>query len=179
MFRIAGITALLASTLLVNCTSAPKSPPVADNIRKSLQQQAGLKAVSVSQDRDKGVITLSGQVATTADQAQATQLAQSLAGGQVGANQVEVLPATDAGPTKTMYADLDKGIGNNLDAALISGGYPKGIGHSVKNGVVTLTGTVDTEAQRAQLETIARGVPNTQQVVDEVQTRNQKATATN
>lgn len=178
MFRIATVTALLATGLLLSCSTAPKSPPVADNIRKSLEQ-AGLKDVSVSQDRDKGVVTLGGHVASSADQARAGQVAQSLAGGQVVANEVAVLPAGDAGATKTMYSDLDKGIANNLDAALISGGYRSGIGHSVKNGVVTLTGTVDTEAQRAQLETIARGVPNTQQVVDEVQTRHLKATSTN
>jgi len=178
MFRIVTISAVLAGGMLIGCSTAPKSPPVADNIRKSLAQ-AGLKDVSVSQDRDKGVITLGGHVATTADQARAAQTAQVLAAGQVVANEVAVLPVGDSGATKTMYADLDKGIGNNLDAALISGGYKTGISHTVKNGVITLTGTVDNEAQRAQLETIAHGVPNTQQVVDEVQTRHQKATSAN
>jgi osmotically-inducible protein OsmY len=41
--------------------------------------------------------------------------------------------------------------------------------------VVTLSGTVDSESQRAQLATIAQGVPNTQQVVNEIQTRHLKA----
>jgi osmotically-inducible protein OsmY len=49
----------------------------------------------------------------------------------------------------------------------------------VKSEVVTLTGTVDTESQRQQLETIAQGVPNAQQVVNEIQTRHQKATSVN
>ncbi len=72
------------------------------------------------------------------------------------------------------------GISSNLDAALdFRWMLWSGIGHSVKNGVVTLTGTVDTESQRSQLEAIARAVPNTQQVVDEVQTRHAKATTTN
>jgi osmotically-inducible protein OsmY len=151
---------------------------VADNIRKSLQG-AGFKDVSVTQDRDKGVVTLGGHVAADADRANANQIAQSLAPDQVVANQVAVLPPSDAGPAKTVYADLDKGIANNLDAALISNGYKSGIDHSVKNGVVTLTGTVDTASQRTQLETIAQGVPNTQQVVNEIQTRHQRATSTN
>jgi osmotically-inducible protein OsmY len=42
---------------------------------------------------------------------------------------------------------------------------------------VTLTGTVDTEAQRSQVEAIAKGVPNTLQVVNEIQTRHEKATS--
>ena len=78
-----------------------------------------------------------------------------------------------------MNTDLDEGIDKNLDAALISNGYKTGISHKVKNEVVTLTGTVDTERQRAQLDTIAKSIPNTQQVVNEIQTRHQKATSTN
>jgi hyperosmotically inducible periplasmic protein len=178
MFRIAATTAILAAGLLAGCSTTPKAPAVADNVRKSLEV-AGLKDVSVTQDRDKGVVTLGGHVATDADKANANQIAQSLAAGQVVANQLAVLPATDAGTAKTVNADLDKGIENNLDAALISGGYQKGIHHSVKNGVVTLTGTVDTASQRAQLETLAQGVPNTLQVVDEIQTLHQKATSSN
>jgi osmotically-inducible protein OsmY len=164
--------------LLAGCSTTPQAPAVADNVRKSLEV-AGLKNVSVTQDRDKGVITLGGHVATDAEKASADQIAQSLAAGQVVANQLAVLPANDAGAAKTVNADLDKGIENNLDAALISAGYQKGIHHSVKNGVVTLTGTVDTASQRAQLETLAKGVPNTLQVVDEIQTLHQKATSSN
>jgi hyperosmotically inducible protein len=178
MLRIAATAALLAAGLLVSCSTVPKSPVVSDNIRKSLKQ-AGLDKVSVTQDRDKGVVTLSGRVATDADKANADQIARSFATDQVVANQLAVLPATDTAPAKTVYADLDKGIDNNLDAALISGGYTTGVGHSTKNGVVTLTGTVDTANQRKQLETIAQGVPNTQQVVNEIQTRHQKATSSN
>jgi osmotically-inducible protein OsmY len=164
--------------MLAGCSTTPKSPAVADNIRKSLEQ-AGLKDVSVSQDRDKGVVTLGGRVTTAADKANANQIAMSFATDQVVANEVAVLPPSDSGPTKTVYADLDKGIDNNLAAALISAGYKTGIGHSAKNGVVTLTGTVDTARQRAQLGAIARTVPNTQQVVNEIQTRHEKATSSN
>ena len=178
MFRIATPIAILAVCLLAGCSSAQKAPTVAGNIRTSLDQ-AGFKNVSVTQDRDKGVVTLSGHVPTDADKASANQIAQTAAVGQVVANQVEVLPASDAGPAKTVYADLDKGIDSNLDAALISGGYKTGIGHSAKNGVVTLTGTVDSANQRTQIDTIAQGVPNTQQVVNEIQTRHQKATSSN
>jgi osmotically-inducible protein OsmY len=176
MFKIAVITAIFAIGLLAGCSATPQAAPVAANIRKSLEA-AGLKNVSVTQDRDKGVVTLSGHVAANADKANANQIAQSVAADQVVANEIAVLPPTDSGPAKTVYADLDKGIDSNLDAALISGGYRTGIGHSAKNGVVTLTGTVDTASQRTQLGTIAQRVPNTQQVVNEIQTRHQKATS--
>jgi len=177
MFRI-GSTVLIAISFLGACSSVPKSPAVASEIRKSLDQ-AGLKDVSVSQDREKGVVTLGGHVNADADKARASQIAQPLAGSDVIANEVAILPASDAGATKTVYSDLDKGISSNLDAALISAGYPKGISHSVKNGVVTLTGTVDSENDRTKVESVARGVPNTQQVVNEIQTKHEKATSGN
>jgi hyperosmotically inducible protein len=177
MFRIMSITVLTVA-LLTGCSSTTKAPSVTGNIRSSLDQ-AGLKNVSVSQDRDKGVITLTGNVASDADKARAAQIAQSMSANQVVANEVAILPPGEAGQTRTIYSDLDKGIDNNLDAALISNGYKSGIHHSVKNGVVTLTGTVDTENQRAQIQSIAQAVPNTQQVVNEIQTRHEKATSTN
>ncbi len=177
MFRIAGIV-IVAMSFLGACSNTQKSPAVESQIRKSLDQ-AGLKDVSVAQDRDKGVVTLGGHVAADADKARASQIAQSVAGSDVIANEVAILPSSDAGPTKTIYSDLDKGISNNLDAALISAGYPKGIGHSVKNGVVTLTGTVENESERSKVESVARGVPNTQQVVNEIQTKHEKATSGN
>jgi osmotically-inducible protein OsmY len=178
MFRIAAATTLFAIGLLAGCSTTQQTPAVADAIRKSLDQ-AGLKEVSVTQDRDKGVVTLGGHVATDADKANANQIAQSMATDQVVANEVAILPPSGAGPTRAMNADLDEGIDKNLDAALISNGYRTGIHHSVKSEVVTLTGTVDTESQRQQLETIAQGVPNAQQVVNEIQTRHQKATSVN
>ena len=169
-------TVFLAAGLFAGYSNIPKSAPVADNIRKSLDQN-GLKDVSVSQDRDKGVVTLGGHVSADADKTRAAQLAQSMAGGQVVADEIAILPPSDSGPTKTVYSDLDKGIESNLDAALISAGYKSGISHSVKNGVITLKGTVDDESQRAAIEASARNVPNAQQVVDEIETRHQKATS--
>ena len=88
-----------------------------------------------------------------------------------------VIPPNDKGAAKDYYGDIDKAIDKNLDAALISGGYPGGIHHTEKNGVVTLTGDVNTEAQRQQVQTIAQNVPNTQQVVNELQTTHERATS--
>jgi hyperosmotically inducible periplasmic protein len=45
----------------------------------------------------------------------------------------------------------------------------------VKNGVLTLSGEVNSQARRAQVEKVASAVPNVQQVVNELQVKNQKA----
>jgi hyperosmotically inducible protein len=171
--------AFLAAMGMIGCSSATtKSPDVSSNIRKALND-ANLKDVSVSQDRDKGVVTLGGNVANDTDKAQAESIAKSLAAGQVVADEVAVLPAGAASATKTVNSDLDKGIGQNLDAALIQNRLHKGVKYDVKNGVVTLKGEVNSPERRTQAQTVASAVPNVQQVVNELQVKNQKATATN
>jgi osmotically-inducible protein OsmY len=49
--------------------------------------------------------------------------------------------------------------------------------YDVKNGVVTLTGDVNSQAKRKLVETVTKSVPNVQQVVNEVEVKNQKATS--
>lgn len=170
------VFALTVTMALAGCSAAPaKSIDVAENVRHSLDQ-AGLKNVSVAQDRDKGVVTLGGNVGLDADKSKAESIAVSIAGGQVVANQIAVLPPGNESDSKAMNSDLDKGIGENLDAALIQNKLRKYVSFQVKNNVVTLTGDVDSEELRTQSAGIASTVPNVQQVVNELQVRKQKAT---
>ena len=160
----------------MGCSGTTQSPDVSDGIRKSLDQ-AGLKDVSVSQDRDKGVVTLGGHVPSDGDKSQAESIAKSMAGRQVVSNQIGVIPPAAKSEAKTINSDLDKGIEKNLDAALLQHRLNKGIKYDVKNGVVTLRGEVNSQAKRAQVKNIASAVPNVQQVVNELQVKNQKATS--
>ena len=168
---------LLAIGIMVACSAVPtKSPDVSDSIRKSLDQ-AGLKSVSVSQDRDKGIVTLGGQVGSDNEKAQAESVAKSLAGAQVVADQIAVIPVGGEKDAKAVNSDLDKGIEKNLDAVLIQNKLHEHVKYEVKSGVVTLTGEVNSENKRALAEKVATGVPNVQQVVNDLQVKNQKATS--
>jgi hyperosmotically inducible periplasmic protein len=172
-----GALTLLAAGILAGCsTTTAKSPDVSDSIRKSLDQ-AGFKDVSVSEDRDKGVVTLSGQVASQSAKADAESLAKSLAGAQVVADQIAVVPVGIEKEAKAVNSDLDKGIEENLDAALLQNQMHANVKYEVKNGVVTLTGEVNSEDKRARAEQVAAGVPNVQQVVNDLQVKNQKASS--
>ncbi len=173
---LVSLLTLLVVGTFSGCSGTTKSPDVSDSIRKSLDQ-AGLKDVSVSQDRDKGVVTLGGHVPADGDKAQAESIAKSMAGGQVVSNQIGVVPPAVESQAKTVNSDLDKGIEKNLDAALIQHRLNKGVKYDVKNGVVTLTGEVNSQARRAQIAKVASAVPNVQQVVNELQVKNQKATS--
>jgi osmotically-inducible protein OsmY len=92
-------------------------------------------------------------------------------------NQIGVIPPAAESEAKTVNSDLDKGIEKNLDAALIQHRLNKGVKYDVKNGVVTLTGEVNSQARRAHVQEIASAVPNVKQVVNELQVKNQKATS--
>jgi len=172
---------LLAMALIgtsVGCSRADKSPDVSGSIRTSLDQ-AGLKDVSVSQDRDKGVVTLTGHVPADGDKAQAASIAKSIAGSEVVSNEVVVMPPGTSSDTKKVESDLDKGIKDNVDAALVPGKLNKDVSISVKNQVVTLTGTVNSAARRMQVQKAVAAVPNVTQVVNELEVKNQKATSSN
>jgi osmotically-inducible protein OsmY len=169
---------VLVGTLAGCSSTATKSPRVSDSIRKSLDL-ANLKDVSVTQDREEGVVTLGGHVAAEADKSQAESIAKSMAGTQVVSNQIAVIPPASASDAKKVNSDLDEGIEKNVDAALLQSGIKKGVKYGVKSGVVTLTGEVGSETLRTQIQTVASTVPNVQQVVNELQVKNQKATSSN
>ena len=173
------LLALLVVVTLVGCSGTGRqSPDVSDSIRKSLDQ-AGLKDVSVSQDRDKGVVTLGGHVTADADKSQAESIAKSIATGEVVANQIAVMPSGVESEARAVISDLDKAIEKNLDAALIQNKLHKSVKYDVKNGVVTLTGEVNSQSKRALADRIASAVPNVKQVVNDVQIKEQKATSSN
>jgi hyperosmotically inducible protein len=171
------VLALLAAGAISGCSgTSAKSPDVSDSIRKSLDQ-AGFKDVSVSQDRDKGVVTLGGQVGSENDKAQAESLAKSYAGPQVVADQIAVIPVGVEKEAKAVNSDLDEGIEKNLDAALIQNKLHHNVKYEVKSGVVTLSGEVNSQYKRDFAEKVANRVPNVKQVVNDLQVKDQKASS--
>jgi osmotically-inducible protein OsmY len=168
----------IVGTLTGCSTASSKAADVSDSIRRGLDD-AGLKDVSETQDREKGVVTLGGHVPVDSDKIQAESIARSIAGTQVVSNQIAVIPAGGEREAKAVNSDLDQGIEKNLDAALIQGRLHENVKYAVKNAVVTLTGEVGSQDRRARAEDLAAGVPNVRQVVNELQVKNQKATSSN
>jgi len=117
---------------------------VADNIRKSLDQ-ASLKDVSVSQDRDKGVVTLAGTTGQIPTRLKPSPLpGPSLAPGC--SNEIAVRPANDSSMARKVDSDLDSAIDKNLHAVLVKNRLEHAVKYDVKNGVVTLSGTVNSQS---------------------------------
>jgi osmotically-inducible protein OsmY len=167
---------LVGALAVAGCNREAQSADVADSIERSLDQ-ANLDDVSVDQDREKGVVTLSGSVATDSQKAEAESIAKAAAPRDVIANEIRVLPAGMEGRADDVVDDLDAGIGNNLDAAFTKADI-RGIDHAVESQVVTLTGEAASTAERTRIEKLAAGVPNVKQVVNKIEiTRNGAADA--
>ncbi len=173
-----GLAAVVVFGALAGCSStSTKAADVSDKVRASLDQ-AGYKEVSVSQDRDKAVVTLGGHVASDTDKSQAESLTRAIAGPQVVANQIAVVPPGAESDARKVNSDLDKAIEHNLSAALITEKLQDSVKYAVKNHVVTLTGDVRSQAIRARAEKVAAAVANVEQVVNELQVSGQRATST-
>src|SRR5579864_1929454 len=113
------LAVVLVGTLAGCSTNVNRAADVSGIIRTSLEQ-AGLKGVTVSQDRDKGVVTLAGNVTADEDKFKAESIARSMSGAQVVSNQIAVLPLGAENIAHKVNVDLDEGIESNLDAALRS-----------------------------------------------------------
>lgn len=168
---------IVAVVSLGGCaTTTTRLPDVTSSVRSSLDR-AGLKDVRIKQDSDKGVVELTGHVATPGDKANAAAIAQSVAPTLVIANEIAVITPGAEKDSKAVNDHLDKGIEHNLDAALIKAKLHGNVRYKVKNHVVTLTGEVESQSTRALAESVAASVLNVQQVVNELQVKGQKATS--
>ena len=92
-------------------------------------------------------------------------------------NEIGVRPNGDQGAARKIDSDLDSAVDKNLDAMLVQHRLKHNVRYDVKNGVVTLKGSVASEAQRTSVEKLAKEVPNVKEVVNELDVKTQRATA--
>jgi len=165
----------LALTMIIGCSqNRANTPSAKENVERALDQNS-LKDVNVDEDRDKGVITLKGEVKSVEAKEQAEQLAKANANGMIVANEIAVRPEGAEGDAKKISGNVDDGIENNLKAAFVANKLDdQHIRVSVKEGVVTLNGDVDTMAQRAMAEKVSAATPNVTQVVNELKVKGRK-----
>jgi hyperosmotically inducible protein len=175
--KILALFIAIASLILtLACSQRQKSPDVKADIEKALGR-AGLSSVNVSQDRDKGVITLSGDVQTETDKQRAEDAARSVSNSLVIANQIGVRPSGFESEAKKVDSSLDTAIEKNLEAILVGKHLDQDIKYTAKNGVLTLRGEVNSINKRHEIEQLAASVPNVKQVINELQIKGIKATS--
>ena len=166
---------ILAAVFTVACSQQRANTPDVTGIVKDALKAHNLTDVKVSEDSEKGVVTLSGDVSSEQEKADAETLAKQNANGLIIANEIGVRPEGVEGEAKKVDQNLDKGIEDNFRAALTANGMDNQHVHFTStNGVITLKGDVDTPSQREAAEKMAAKIPNVAQVVNELQVKGAK-----
>lgn len=175
--KILALGLVFASLLLaLGCAKNQQTADIKTDVEKALSQ-AGLATIKVSLDQDKGVVTLSGDVQTDADKQRAGDVAKSMSGSLVIANEIGVRPSGFESEAKHIDSSLDTAIEKNFEAILVGKQLEKGIKYAAENGVLTLKGEVNSPSMRHEVELLAASVPNVKQVVNELQITELKATS--
>jgi osmotically-inducible protein OsmY len=169
MKRIVTVCMLLAALFVgVSCTKRGDTNSYKDSVTRALEQ-ADLKGVTVSEDRDKNTITLGGKLHSDDAKSRAGEVAKSAAQPRVIANEISVQPVGQESEARTVTSNLDDGIEKNYKAALIASHLDKQhIRFAASNGVLTLNGTVKSAGQKQEAEKLAAKVPNVKQVVNQL-----------
>ncbi len=162
---------LTALVILTVACSHRDNVSYKDGVKKALEQNE-LQDVSVSEDQEKNTITLGGRVHSDDAKAKAAEVAKAAAGTRIIANEISVQPVGAESEAKDIASNLDDAIEKNYKAALIASGLEKqNLNFKAKNGVLSLTGSVHNVNQRQQAEKLAAGIPNVQQVLNQIDVR--------
>ncbi len=170
---------LVGSLAIAGCHNQPAHPDEKAGVTNSLNT-SNLSDVGVSQDREKGVMTLTGNVASDDQKTQAENLAKQAAPDYTIADEIGVRPAGDSN-AGSVASNLDSAIEDNFKASIKAHNNldDQSIHCSAKNGTLVLKGTVKTMEQKREAESLAKHVPNVQQVVNELEVKPTKHSTSN
>jgi hyperosmotically inducible protein len=146
------------------------------SVKSQLAADDLVTARNINVDTQDRVVTLTGEVRTTQEEAQALQIARNTNGVANVVDQLSVVPEPGAAPTtgterppgETGSVTGDPGVTAAVKSKLLADPDVSGLRIEVdtREGVVTLTGSVSTQAQKTEAIRIARETDNVKNVVD-------------
>jgi len=179
-FLIGSVAVLAGALAIAGCQDKAAHPDEKSAVTNSLNSN-NLKDVSVSQDQQKGVMTLTGNVDTDDQKSQAAVLAKQAAPDYTIADEIGVRPPGAESQAKAVDSNLDSAIEDNYKASIKAHKNldDQNIDYSAKNGTLMLKGSVKTTVQKREAEKLAKEVPNVQQVVNEIEVKPGKHSSPN
>ncbi len=163
---------LLGMLALAGCNRQAEHADVKDAVDGAMTRN-DLGVVKVSQDRDKGVLTLTGDVDSPDKKALAESVAKQTAPDYAISNELGVRPIGAESQAKAVDSSLDNAIEDNYKAALKAHKNldDQSISFDAKNGTLVLKGSVKTVAQKNEANKLATTVPNVKEVVNEIEVK--------
>jgi len=160
------ITGLAGACLLAGCNSGPKYPNSKPQVTSSLAQDR-LSNLTVLQDRNHGVITLTGTVPSQQKKLQAEDIAKSAAPKYKIADETTVVPPPSA-VVAAKPSDTDVAIQQKFNQEVKQHHFLDRPGDDITakstNGDVVLSGKVRTHFDKREAEKLAKSIPNVQKV---------------
>jgi hyperosmotically inducible periplasmic protein len=137
----------------------------------TLLLNGNLNSFSINTDVKNGTITLTGSVESEVDKALAEELLVNLDGVKAVENKLTVMPGDQKGSDSNSSALKDAKIATVVKTRLLFESEVSGTSIDVdaKNGVVTLSGEVDSDAEKDLAIAIAKNTDDVSKVVDKLE----------
>lgn len=167
MFRRAGSLLGIVSLVVAMAACAQTDPGVTTAVKAKLAADDTVKAYKIDVDTKDGVVTLGGTVDTAEAKSRAVEVARTTKGVTSVVDQLSVSPPAVAtsGVTEAL---TDTGITTAVKTKLLADPASSGLKIHVDttNGVVTLTGTVSTDDEKARAEAVTKETSGVSSVVN-------------
>ena len=177
-----GFAAVLVATLVVAGCSRMSHPDQKEAVYQSLSSH-DLSSVMVNQNRESGVITLTGIVGGADRKSRAEELAKAAAPGYTITDNIQVVSSglQSMISAATAKSELDTSIENHFKASIKEQKdlNRQPIQYWANDGTLTLKGAVNTEKEKREAEELAKKVPQVQHVVNEIEVTPHKTLPSN
>jgi osmotically-inducible protein OsmY len=137
---------------------------ISSAVKLRLWTTANVPSTEINVDTRNNVVTLFGMVPTPEAKTLAENEAAKVDGVTKIENQLQVVPRS----SKELVEAKDKDVQNNLKAVFKDRAELKGVNSDVKNGVVRLTGTVDSGWDKLNAVRLARTTPGVRGVEEQL-----------
>jgi osmotically-inducible protein OsmY len=158
--------------MIATAACGPRQPDYEESADKALES-AALDKVEADYDNDARTVHLTGTVANEGERKRAEDVVQKAVGdGARVANEVTV-----AGTDEEIAGDLDSGIEDRLGELVQTENDLRddSIDFDANNGVVTISGNVDSRAERDHVGDLARSQPGVRDVVNSLEIKPNEA----
>jgi len=159
----------VGAALLIATTACGPASPDFEKTADDALSNAAIDRVDADYDNDARTVHLTGTVNSEAERQRAEDVVQKAVGtGAKVANEVTV-----ANKDEDIADDLDDGIESRLGELVDRESDLKdyGISFDANNGVLTITGDVDTTAERDKVGDLARSQPGVKDVVNSLEVK--------
>jgi len=155
--------------LVFSIGCAQSDPGITTSVKTQLIADDLVKARNIDVDTRDRVVTLTGTVQSPAEQTRALQIARNTTGVKNVVDKLTITPSAEPGAAPTTgEAITDAGITASIKAKLLVDPDVSGLRIDVdtRDGIVTLSGTVDNAKEKARAIELAEKADNVKRVED-------------